>query len=137
MMVIPKTAPVVWILLASDDIDRRNACKAILERAGFGIELAGHGRVTIEKAKHRHYDLLLLDMALDVSDGLRAVAAIREMEWQRGQVETPMLAIIGAASNGAEEYCRTLGINRILKSPVATPVLVKLIEGLVSMRTPG
>jgi CheY-like chemotaxis protein len=126
--------PVVWILLACDRVERQTAFQAILEGAGFGVEFTDNGEPTVQRAKEQHYDLILLDLQSQITEGLRAAAAIREIEGKRGQLETPIMAILGRSVSGSEQYCLALGMNLVLHTPVPTVRFVRQIKELVSMR---
>ena len=57
--------------------------KAILEEAGFSVEIAGNGRIALEmlRASHPgHYQLVLMDVQMPVMNGYEATQVIRKLE---------------------------------------------------------
>ncbi len=134
MTLARRRVPVVWILLACDRNERQDAFQAILEAAGFGVEFTDAGEPTVSRAREQHYDLILLDLQAQITEGLRAASAIRELEERRGQLETPIMAILGRSVSSSEQYCLTLGMNLVLHTPVPTARFVQQIKELLSMR---
>lgn len=64
----PPTAPTVagrgTILVVEDEVGVRNACRRILERAGFGVIEASDGAQAIAQVDGLHIDLLLTDVVM-------------------------------------------------------------------------
>ena len=58
------------LLIVDDEEDTGLAMKAILERAGYAAEWASCGAEAIEKARHRVFDLIFLDIHLPEMSGL-------------------------------------------------------------------
>ncbi|OIO35305.1 MAG: hypothetical protein AUJ74_06810 [Candidatus Omnitrophica bacterium CG1_02_44_16] len=58
------------LLIVDDEEDTGIAMKAILERAGYAAEWASCGVEAIEKARHRVFDLVFLDIHLPEMSGL-------------------------------------------------------------------
>jgi CheY-like chemotaxis protein len=62
--------PALRILVVDDDEDVRDAMCLVLERAGYVVSLAAHGKEALESLhQHGAPDLILLDLMMPVMDG--------------------------------------------------------------------
>lgn len=66
------------ILIAEDSDDLRGMLRQLLELKGYSVLEAADGREAIDVAVRERPDLVLMDLGLPGTDGLSAVAAIRE-----------------------------------------------------------
>ena len=69
------------VLLVDDTPDVRQLVRRALERSG-GLDVVaevGDGAAAIEAARHHQPDVVLLDIAMPVMDGLEALPKIREV----------------------------------------------------------
>jgi CheY-like chemotaxis protein len=70
----------VKVLAVDDDADTRNLVKAILERSGAQITVAGSGREVFEVIKNTHPDVLICDLAMPEMDGYELLQKVRHLE---------------------------------------------------------
>jgi CheY-like chemotaxis protein len=82
---MPKT-----ILVAEDYVDTRTLMKILIEGYGYQVVEAADGSEAVEKAKQYHPDLILMDLAMPVMDGLTATSIISNLE---GFDKTPIIAL--------------------------------------------
>ncbi|HLX34583.1 MAG TPA: response regulator transcription factor [Candidatus Limnocylindrales bacterium] len=66
------------ILVVDDEPRIAALARDYLERAGFGVLLAGDGRSAIQAIRTRHPDLVVLDLGLPQVDGLEVTRSTRE-----------------------------------------------------------
>jgi signal transduction histidine kinase len=112
------------ILLVEDDPVNREVVQVLLEEAGLTVAVAENGRVAIDMAASRRYDLILMDMQMPVMDGL---AAARHL---RGRSESATIPIIALTANAFEEdrlRCLDAGMNDYLSKPVDPEVLYAML----------
>jgi two-component system CAI-1 autoinducer sensor kinase/phosphatase CqsS len=57
------------VLLVEDHEGLRTGLGRLLERAGYRVEIAGHGGHGIDQLRRRHVDLVVLDLDMPVVDG--------------------------------------------------------------------
>lgn len=70
------------ILIIEDEIVLRNVLQTKLSQEGFEIFIAGNGKEGLKIALHKHPDLILLDIAMPVMDGITMLKKIKtESEW--------------------------------------------------------
>ena len=89
--------------------------KTLLDDFGFAREIAGNGRLAIEKLKEAEYDIILMDLQMPVMDGLTATAIIRN---QLGLVALPIIAMTANAFAEDKALCLTAGMNDFIVKPV-------------------
>lgn len=65
------------ILLVEDDPFILNIYATCLKKAGFNVDVAKDGKMALEKIKHHHPDLLILDILLPKVDGWEILRTIR------------------------------------------------------------
>jgi len=114
------------ILLAEDNIVNQRVARAILEKAGHSIVIAGSGRKAVQLWEEQPFDLILMDVQMPDMDGLEATGAVREKEKQRGG-HIPIIAMTAHAMTGDRERCLHAGMDDYLTKPVHGPALLELI----------
>ncbi len=67
--------------LIADDVEvNRFVASNILQEFGFIIDIAENGKIAVEMAKKKHYDIIFTDFEMPVMDGLTACENIREFD---------------------------------------------------------
>ena len=118
------------ILLAEDVAINQLLVGALLERAGFRVELAVDGREAVERVERawaagRRYALLLMDMQMPRMGGLEATAAIRALGIDAAAL--PIVAITANAYADDIAACLAAGMQGHLAKPVARADLDRVI----------
>lgn len=114
------------LLLADDDMRNIFALSAVLEDAGFGIEIAANGREAIEKLEDNpEIELILMDVMMPEMDGIEATRRIRQ---QSRWTNIPIIAVTAKAMQGDREQCLEAGANDYISKPVDVDKLLSLIK---------
>src|SRR5688572_11451512 len=102
------------VLIVEDYDDTRFCMNLIVEGYGYRVTEASNGLEAVESLKHNFPDLILMDIAMPLMDGLTATKAIRKSV-QGGEI--PILAI---TAHGKEFYQRAIdaGCNGLIEKPV-------------------
>jgi len=66
------------ILLVDDDPDFLDAVQAVVEAAGYEVEVAYDGKEALEKVAQNSFDLIVLDIMMPVMDGHKACKQIKQ-----------------------------------------------------------
>jgi len=103
------------ILLVEDNELNQEVAVGLLSGAGFTIEVAGNGRVALEKVRGASYDLVLMDVQMPEMDGLQAAAEIRRIP---GLEDLPILAMTANAMQQDRQACEAAGMNDFISKPV-------------------
>jgi CheY-like chemotaxis protein len=136
--VIPKKkkVPQLTILLVEDNLLNQKFAMTSLQRAGHIVELAENGKVAVEKFKSLHIDLILMDIAMPIMDGIEATRLIRnlEKETKSKSIHQPfkavrIVAITAHVMVTDREKCLAAGMDEYLAKPYRPQELISIIEG--------
>jgi two-component system sensor histidine kinase/response regulator len=119
------------VLLAEDnEINQQVACE-LLQDAGLEVEVAGNGRIALERLTESSYDLVLMDMQMPEMDGLAATRAIRAIP---GFAKLPIVAMTANAMASDREKCLAAGMNDHVAKPIEPDELWRVIARWVAPR---
>jgi PAS domain S-box-containing protein len=119
------TAPEAKVLLV-DDIDINLEVAAFMLNT-FEIEpdTAKSGFESVEKAKNKEYDLILMDHMMPEMDGVEAVRCIRSLGERNAGV--PIIALTANAVSEAREMFLQSGFNGLLSKPIDVKTLAEVL----------
>jgi CheY-like chemotaxis protein len=102
------------VLLVEDYEDARLFMKILLEDYGFEVTEAVGGLEAVNVIKQQLPDLILMDIAMPVMDGLTATRAIRKFECGS---EIPIIAV---TAHGKHLYGKAIaaGCNGVIAKPI-------------------
>ncbi len=118
------------ILLAEDNELNREIALAILEEAGFTLEIAENGQIAVDMVKRAepgYYRLVLMDIQMPVMDGYEAAKAIRALP-DCGQTELPILAMTANAFEEDKQAALKCGMNGHIAKPINIATLLETME---------
>jgi len=82
----------------------------------INVDIAGNGKIAIEKLIKNDYHLILMDMQMPVMDGYKATEHIRnKLEYPKNRV--PVIAMTAHAMAQEKEKCLALGMNEYISKP--------------------
>lgn len=101
------------VLVVEDFDDVRNAMKIMVQLSGHKVVEAADGRQAVQRATEELPDLILMDLAMPVFDGIEAT---REL---RSDPKTSQIPIIAVTSYGQlyREKALEAGCNEVLDKP--------------------
>lgn len=102
------------VLVVEDHDDIRKMMKILLELYGYNVLEAQDGSEAVENAKQYHPDLILMDLAMPIMDGITATKVIRE---ERGFARVPILAVTGYGKEYAQKALDS-GCDEVLQKPL-------------------
>ncbi|HEX6125779.1 MAG TPA: response regulator [Pyrinomonadaceae bacterium] len=112
------------ILVAEDQTDIRKMMKILLELGGFDVIEAADGYEAVEKAVDETPDLILMDIAMPVMDGLNSSRTILLHEELR---EIPIVAVT-AYGEFYDKRARAAGCIDVLQKPIDLSRLKPIVE---------
>ena len=113
------------VLVVEDDPTNQLVARALLERAGAVVHLAGDGADGVNRAAERPFDLILMDLQMPVMDGLQATRAIRAGDGPNRA--TRIIGLTAAAGHEFEAACREAGMDGYVTKPVTRAGLAALL----------
>ena len=116
------------VLVVEDYADIRRMMKILLECRGYEVLEAADGYEAVKKAVADNPDLILMDIAMPVMDGLQATKAIRQHD---DLVDVPIVAVT-AYGDFYGERARSAGCNDVIQKPLDFGRLEPIVEGYIS-----
>ncbi len=117
------TTPLV--LVVDDFDDARELYCACLEQAGYRTAEARNGLEAVERAFEMRPDVVLLDLAMPVMDGVEAARRLRADD---RTCEVRLIALTGYAVARYAEAAHAAGCERVLIKPVLPSDLVIAVQ---------
>ena len=102
------------ILIVDDDIDARAILRVFFTREGFDVLEAADGYDAVEKALKNQPDLVIMDMAMPLMDGVNSIRTIRQHDSLH---EIPILGLT-AFTDFYTPRAMAAGCNDVLHKPV-------------------
>ncbi len=121
------------ILLAEDNELNQEIAVAILEEAGFTIEIAENGQVAVEMLKASqpgYYRVILMDVQMPVMNGYEATQAIRALDNHK-LANIPILAMTANAFEEDKQEAIRSGMNGHVPKPIDIAVLLETLDSLL------
>ena len=116
------------VLLVEDNRVNRLVLSRILEKMGLSVSLAENGRIAVERAEEKDYDLILMDLQMPELNGFEATRHIRTFEGGRGKV--PIVALTASVTEDIVRECEVVGMDGHLSKPVDPLALEEVFRGL-------
>ena len=124
------------ILLAEDNELNQEIAQAILEEAGFTVEIAENGQIALDmltRAEPDYYQLVLMDVQMPVMTGYEATRAIRSLE-NPALASVPILAMTANAFEEDKQAALKCGMNGHISKPIDISKLMESLEHVLRKR---
>ncbi|AKU90877.1 two component transcriptional regulator, winged helix family [Vulgatibacter incomptus] len=119
------------ILAVDDDPDERDLLRAVLEGAGFDVELASSGfEAGLQVATFRP-NLVVLDLVMPGMDGFAAIASLRA---RPETADTPVIACTGLSDPATSKKVVDAGFDAHVVKPYRAEDLLGAIQRLLGIR---
>ncbi|MDE6405123.1 MAG: response regulator, partial [Lachnospiraceae bacterium] len=118
------------ILLAEDVEMNQELAVAILENAGFLVDVADNGQIAFEmlkKSEPGYYQTILMDIQMPVMDGYEATRRIRNLE-NHALASIPIIAMTANAFTEDREEALRSGMNGHIAKPIDVQVLFQTLD---------
>jgi two-component system KDP operon response regulator KdpE len=118
------------ILIIEDDLALRNAVRAMLDRAGYEVDVAGDGAAGSRALSAGVYDVVLLDIGLPFVDGWRI---LEQLEPRR----VPSVIVISARGEERDKVrALDLGADDYLAKPFGADELLARVRAVLRRANP-
>ncbi|MFO1057380.1 MAG: ATP-binding protein [Dongiaceae bacterium] len=115
----PPEAPAIaagHLLLVEDNLVNQKVVLAMVEIAGYRVDVVANGLEALAALKRRPYDCVLMDAQMPEMDGLTATREIRKLPPPVGRV--PIIALTANAMAGDRERYLAGGMNDYVSKPI-------------------
>jgi CheY-like chemotaxis protein len=112
------------VLIVEDYEDSRKFMKTLVESYGYRVIEAIDGEQAIQMAKYGHPDLILMDLAMPIMDGLATTRVIRGFE----EIERMPIVIVSAFGEDYHRQALEAGCDDLISKPVDISVLEPILN---------
>jgi len=130
-----ETSASMRLLLVEDEEISRLSARLILEKMGHQVITANHGEEALEALRGSSYDCVLMDVQMDVMDGVEATKRIRSGISGALDAQVPIIAITAYAMTGDREKFLEAGMDDYVAKPVQMEELKNAL-GRIQNRQP-
>jgi DNA-binding NtrC family response regulator len=116
------------LLIVDDEPNILSTLRRALELEDYTVEVAGSGKIALEKARVRSFDGVLLDVAMPEMDGLATLAALREL-----RPELPVMMMSGNATLATAVAATKLGACDFLEKPLTTDKVLITVQNALRL----
>ncbi|SDL91282.1 PAS domain S-box-containing protein [Catalinimonas alkaloidigena] len=117
----------IRVLLVEDNEVNQLVAGDMLRNWGVSFDIAPNGAVAVERAHATSYDLILMDLQMEVMDGWQATSLIRNSADQR-VAKTPIVALTAATPSELTERTQTYGFTDLIGKPFQPKELHRVIR---------
>jgi PAS domain S-box-containing protein len=110
------------ILVAEDNPGNQLVIERMLQKLGYEFDIVGNGKLAVQAASEKPYDLILMDCQMPEMDGYQATQVIRESQQKSGQ-RIPILAFTANILKEDRQRCEEAGMDHIISKPVKIQTL--------------
>ncbi len=120
------------ILLVDDSQDNQFLIECYLKKTIHQVDIAGNGKVAVDKFKSGSYDLVFMDMQMPVMDGYCATKEIRKWEFSKGKKPIPIVALTAYALKEDVKKSLDAGCSGHLSKPIKKANFLHVISDYAS-----
>jgi len=117
------------ILVANDNVDLLDCCRAILEADGHEVEAVADGQKALWLARNWQPDLIVIDWVMPEMDGPTAIAILRA---DPTTASLPILLMSGTEGTDADVAALT-GADAFLRKPFQSDELLSEVARLLGI----
>ena len=115
------------VLVVEDIALNQLLMKTLLDDFGFKHEIAGNGKIAIEKLKNNVFDVILMDLQMPEMNGFEAAKYIRS----ELNLQIPIIALTADVTTADLERCTAAGMNDYISKPIDERLLYNKIAVLL------
>ena len=120
------------ILVIDDSETNLVLLKAILEDAGFYVNLAGNSKEATALYEKDKPDLILLDLLMPGVDGFGFLSMMNKEE--KGKVVTPVIVVTAYANDENKDRAKKLGAADVIEKPIDIPAFLFKINQVLDSK---
>ena len=119
------------ILFIEDDKPIAEMYARVLEREGYSVDFAYNGSEGLEKAKAKHYDLILLDIMMPEKTGIEVLQDLRGPDG-KGTPDTKIVILTNLAQDKTSQAAlKAQADGYIIKADIVPSQLAGIVSKLL------
>ena len=115
------------VLVVEDIALNQLLMRTLLDDFKFDCDIAGNGKIAIEKLQEKTYDIILMDLQMPEMNGFEATAYIRK----EMNSNIPIIALTADVTTVDLAKCKAVGMNDYIAKPVDERILYSKMIGLI------
>ena len=125
----PDSKPLSATILAAED-HPVNAMfiERLLRKNGFTVHCVQNGEEVLKAVAKQHYDLILMDIAMPLLDGVETTKRLRAAKNLQTSPDVPIIAMTAHAMKGDKEKFLAQGMDDYIGKPIQSRLLLRLLE---------
>jgi len=116
------------VLVAEDNEINQKLIKRTLEDLGLTITIVPNGLQALERRKAGNYDMIFMDIAMPVMDGIESTHKILEYEESNKLPHIPIVAITANALKGDRERFMKEGLDEYITKPIKKDSIISILN---------
>jgi signal transduction histidine kinase/CheY-like chemotaxis protein len=116
------------VLVAEDNEINQKLIKRTLENLGLNTTVARNGLIAFEERKKHDYDLIFMDIAMPVMDGVISTQEIIKYENEKNLPHVPIIAITANALKGDRERFMKEGLDEYITKPIKKDSIINILN---------
>lgn len=122
--------PELSVLLVDDDEYNVMVLRNQLPAPPLDVRAAVNGRAALDAAALRRPDVVFMDLEMPVMGGFEALARLRQMQAQRGDPPSRVVAFSAHDDTETRSRCREAGFDAYLTKPASREELLAVLRGV-------
>jgi signal transduction histidine kinase/CheY-like chemotaxis protein len=114
------------VLVVEDNAANLKVTVRMVERLGYGADVAANGAEAVSMVELGRYDAVLMDCQMPEMDGYEATRQIRRAEAAGRHV--PIIAMTASALAGDRDRCLAAGMDDYISKPVKLHIVAAVLE---------
>lgn len=125
------------VLVAEDNEINQKLMRHTLGLFGLSITIVGNGQLALEKRKEEVFDIIFMDIAMPVMDGVEATRQIKAYETENGLDHIPIVAVTANALKGDRERFMSQGLDEYCTKPIKKEALSAMLDMFIPEKKAG
>lgn len=125
--VAPNEPLAATILVAEDHPINAMFIERLLRKHGFTVHCVQNGEEVLAAVAKQHYDLILMDIAMPVLDGVETTKRLRAAPNMQTAQDVPIIAMTAHAMKGDRESFLAQGMDDYIGKPIQSQLLLRLL----------
>lgn len=102
------------VLVVEDNRLNQLLMKTLLIGFGYDFDIAGNGKIALEKLEHTTYDIILMDLQMPEMNGIETTKHIRN----KIKSQVPIIVLTADVTTMDAEKCKAEGMNDYIAKPI-------------------